>query len=98
MQCRRKTAARCGRETLEQRKRESCGLTGAGLRRTEKVASGEDDGNGLRLDGGGFGIALLRDSAKQLGRKPEAFKGRGDDSLLMDRPAKVFAFETGSGR
>ena len=64
----------------------------------EQVAAREDDGDGLRLDGGGFGVALLRDGAKQLGQQPEAFEGRTDVNLLNDRPAKDLAFETGSGR
>jgi hypothetical protein len=41
---------------------------------------------------------LLRDGAKQLGDEPEAFEGRADDSLLMDRPARDFSLDTGSGR
>jgi hypothetical protein len=63
-----------GREALQEGKREARGLAGAGLRGAEKVASRKDDGNGLRLDGGGFGVALLRDGAKQLGQEPEAFE------------------------
>jgi hypothetical protein len=82
---------------LQQRKGEAGGLAGAGLRRGEEVASGKDDGDGLRLDGGGFGVALLRDGAKQLGREPEAFKRRTDVDLLMIGPRRK-TFETGSGR
>jgi hypothetical protein len=41
---------------------------------------------------------LLRDGAKQLGQQPEAFEGRTYDDLLKNRPAKDFAFDTGSGR
>jgi hypothetical protein len=37
------------------------------LRGAEQVASREDDRDGLKLDRGGYGIALLRDSAEQLG-------------------------------
>ena len=66
---------RCGgRQPLQQRQREAGGLAGAGLRGAEQVAPGEHDGDGLRLDGGGFGVALLGDSAEQLGRQAEAFK------------------------
>jgi hypothetical protein len=50
------------------------------------------------LDGGGFCIALLRDSAQQLGQQPEAFEVSAYVYLLMDRPAKDIAFDTGSGR
>jgi hypothetical protein len=91
-------ALRCRRgEALQQRKREAGRLAGAGLGGAEEVASGEDDGNGLRLDGGGFGVALLRDRAKQLGDQPEAFKRRTDVDLLMIGPRRR-SLETGSGR
>jgi len=73
---------------LEEGQRESGGLAGAGLRGAEEIASGKDEGNGLRLDGGGFCVALLRDCTKQLGQQPEAFERRTDLNLLMDRPAK----------
>ena len=56
----------------------------AGLRRSEKVAACEHEGDGLRLDGGCFCVALLRDSAKQLGDEPEAFE-RGADVYLLNR-------------
>jgi len=56
---------------LEDRQGKSCGLAGAGLRGAEQVASREDDRDGLKLDRGGLGVALLRDSAEQLGAKAE---------------------------
>jgi hypothetical protein len=88
-----------GRQALQQGQGEAGGLAGAGLRGAEQVASREDEGDGLRLDGGGFGIALLRDSAKQLGDQPEAFEGRAYVSLLKKKSAREgIAFETGSGR
>ena len=84
---------------MQDRQGEPRGLAGAGLRGAEQVASRQDEGNGLRLDRGGLGIALLRDGAKQLGDEPEAFEGRAYDSLLNgNRPAKDVSFETGSGR
>jgi len=86
------------REALQQGQGESRGLAGAGLRGAEEVSSGQDDGDGLRLDGGRFGVALLRDGAKQLGQEPEAFERRAYDISPEDRPAKDFAFDTGSGR
>jgi hypothetical protein len=69
----RRRVARVGlpREQLQHRQREAGGLAGAGLRRAEQIATREYDGDGLRLDGGGFGIALLGDCFEQLGRKPE---------------------------
>ena len=68
-------AIRLGTEDLEQREGEAGGLAGAGLRGAEKVLAGENDGNGLRLDGGGRGVALFRDCAEQLGLQAERIKG-----------------------
>jgi len=59
------------RQALKDRQREAGSLAGAGLRGAEKIAAGEDDGDGLRLDRGGNGVALLGDSAEQLGRQAE---------------------------
>ena len=67
---------------MKEREGEAGGLAGAGLGRAEQVASREDDWDGLRLDGGGGCVALLRDSAKQLGDQPEAFERRSDVNLL----------------
>ena len=52
-------------------KGEAGGLAGAGLGGAQKVAAGEHDGDGLRLDGGGNGVALLGDSAEQLDLEAE---------------------------
>jgi hypothetical protein len=71
------------REQLQYRQRESGGLTGAGLRRAEQIAPGEDYGDGLRLDGGGYGVALLGDGFEQLGCKAEILERRIDETLLM---------------
>ena len=54
-------------QALQQGQREAGGLAGAGLRGAEQVASRENDRDGLHLDGGGLGVALVRDSAEQLG-------------------------------
>jgi hypothetical protein len=67
---------------LEQRQSKAGGLAGAGLRGAEQVAACEDDGNSLELDRGGLGIALLRNSAEQLGPEAEGFKRRSNDFLL----------------
>jgi hypothetical protein len=85
------------RKALQQGKGESGGLAGAGLRGAEKVASREDDGDGLRLDGGGFRVAFLRDGAKKLGQQPEAFEGRAYD-ISPERSAREVSLDTGSGR
>jgi hypothetical protein len=71
------------REPLQHRQREAGGLAGAGLRRAEQIAARENDGNGLRLDGGGLGVALLGDGAEQLGRESEILERRFDENLLM---------------
>jgi hypothetical protein len=47
------------------------GLARAGLGSAQQVFAGEDDGDGLRLDRGGRGVALVRDSAEQLGAQAE---------------------------
>jgi hypothetical protein len=94
---RREALRRHGRQALQDREREAGGLAGAGLGGAQEVAARKDDGDGLGLDGGGFGVALLRDRAQQLGREPEAFEGRAYVGLLNDRPAKDNAFDTGSG-
>jgi len=58
-------------QNLKQRERKPGGLAGAGLGGAEQVFAGENDGDGLRLDGGGRGVALVRDCAEQLGLEPE---------------------------
>ena len=57
-----------GGEALEDRQDEGRRLARAGLGGGEDVATGEDDRDGLLLDGGGFRIALVRDGAKEVGR------------------------------
>jgi hypothetical protein len=37
----------------------------------EQIFASKNDGDGLRLDGGGRGVALFRDCAEQLGLEPE---------------------------
>jgi hypothetical protein len=71
---RRLAGAGVPREQLQHRQGEAGGLAGAGLRGGEKIAAGENDGDGLRLDGGGLGVALLGDSAEQLGGKAETLE------------------------
>jgi len=60
-----------GAQDLEEGKREAGGLAGAGLGGAQKISAGEDYGDGLQLDGGGRGVALVRDCAEQLGLEPE---------------------------
>jgi hypothetical protein len=77
--------ARVGLEAqdLEQRQREPGGLAGAGLGSAKKVFAGEYDGDGLSLDGGRCGVALLGDSLEQFGRKPEGVKGTNEKSPAL---------------
>src|SRR5256885_15318515 len=77
-------------QDLQQRQREAGGLAGAGLRGAEKVSSCEDDGDGLRLDGGGRGIALVRDSAEQFGLEPERIKTQRNFSCSACMKAGAF--------
>jgi len=56
---------------LKERQRESGSLAGAGLGGAQQVFSSQDNGDRLQLDGGGLCIALVRDSAEQLGLEPE---------------------------
>ena len=58
-------------EQLQHRQSEAGGLAGAGLGGAEEISACEDYGNGLRLDGGRYGVTLLGDCAEQLGREPE---------------------------
>ena len=71
------------REKLQYRQRESGGLAGAGLSGAEQIAACEYYGDGLRLDGGGYGVTLLGDCAEQLGIEPEILERRFDVNLLM---------------
>jgi hypothetical protein len=75
-------------EALQQRQREARGLAGAGLRGAEQVASRENDRDGLQLDGGGLGIALVRDCAEELRAKPERFERTSNWNFSCTRPGK----------
>lgn len=46
-------------QAMQDRKREGRGLAGAGLRDADDVASGNRDGNGLSLNGGGRDVIFL---------------------------------------
>ncbi len=69
-----RTRSRALRQPLENGQREAGGLAGARLGGAEQIATAQDDRNGLRLDGGGLGVALLCDSAQQLGAQAETFE------------------------
>ena len=86
----REALARHRGEALEQRQREAGGLAGARLGGAEQVAAGKHHGNGLLLDGGGFGVTLFRDGAEELGQKPETFESLADGCLLKNRPGEAW--------
>ncbi len=67
-------------EALEDRQDERGRLAGAGLGAGEQVAAGQHEGDCLCLNGGGLGVALVRDSAEELGREPEGIEGHGSIS------------------
>ena len=71
-------ARRAGREALEDRQHEGGRLAGAGLGAGEQVTAGEDEWNRLALDGSWFGVSLARDSAEQVGLKPEVRERQGE--------------------
>jgi len=58
-------------EALEQREDERCRLAGACLGGGQDVATGEDEGDRLALDGRRLGVSLRGDRAKEVGREPE---------------------------
>jgi hypothetical protein len=84
-------------KALEDGQRKPGGLAGAGLGGAQKVFAGEDDGDGLRLDGGGLCVALFRDSAEQLRAKPERIERIANWNFSCTRPVKGLP-STGSGR
>jgi hypothetical protein len=75
-------SVRLAREPLQDRQGKPGGLAGAGLRGAEQIASCEDDGNRLKLDRGGLGIALLRYNAEQLRPEAERIERRTNGYLL----------------
>ncbi len=64
-------------QPLQHRQHESGGLAGTGLGASEQVAAGQHQGNGLRLDRRGRGIALRSHRAQQFGRQPEGVERHG---------------------
>ena len=82
-------------EAVEDRQREGGGLAGAGLGGGEDVAAGEDEGDGLRLDGRGLGVALLGDGLEEIGRQAE--RCRRSSGLLRALPARTCAGRASGG-
>ncbi len=65
-------------KVLEHGQHEGRRLAGAGLGAGHQVAAGEDERDRLGLDGGGLGVALVRDGAEEFGLQPEGIEGHGE--------------------
>src|SRR5581483_7250147 len=72
-------------QLVEDGQPESGRLAGAGLRAAHHVASGKDDGDGLRLNGGGLGVAGLGHGPQDLGPQAELLKARRAQTTLLNR-------------
>ena len=66
-----------GVDALHEGEREGGGLAGAGLRLREHIVPGEQQGDGLRLDGRGFLEAERVDGAQHISIEVEFEEGRG---------------------
>ena len=60
---------------MQDRKREGCGLAGAGLGDADDVAAGQCDGDGLGLDRGGRDVVLFFERTRDRIGKAEILKG-----------------------
>ena len=58
-------------QPLQQRQGETGGLAGASLGAAHDITAGHDDGDGLGLNRGGFGVAVVYDGAQQLGQQAQ---------------------------
>jgi hypothetical protein len=70
-------------QDVQHGEREAGGLAGASLRHTHDVTSGQDDRNGLRLDGGGMQVSLFDNGTQNrfgkagFGEQRQRLVGRG---------------------
>jgi len=86
-----------GGEQLEDGQGKAGGLAGAGLGGAQKIFAGEDDGDGLRLDRGGRGVALVGDRAQKRIGQAESLERIANGCFSCSRPVKGLP-STGSGR
>src|SRR6266446_9065306 len=63
------------KQAVQDRKREGCGLAGAGLGNADDVTAGESEGNGLGLDGGGRVVILVLERTRDGIGEAEILKG-----------------------
>jgi hypothetical protein len=82
---------------LQHRQDEGGGLARARLGAGHQVATGKHERDGLGLDGGGLGVALVRDGAEELGREPKTIEGHGERVLLTGPPTARLAAGPGQG-
>ena len=68
-------------EAIEDRQREGSRLAGPGLRGREDIATGQDERDGLFLDGRRPFIALFGDGPNEIGRQAERVKGHATPGL-----------------
>ena len=62
-------------QAMQDRKREGCGLACAGLRDADDISSGQRDGNGLSLDGGGRDVIFFFKCTRDWIGEAEILKG-----------------------
>ena len=79
-------------DTLQQREGEGGGFSGACLRTAHQIPSGEDDRDGLSLDGSRFQIALFGQGFQQVGRQTEFVETHGQylQSNQNDKKSDVY--------
>ena len=82
----RRSVAPAGGEALEHREHECGRLAGARLGAGEQVAAIQHERDRLALDGSWFGVTLARDSAEQVGLKPEGSERQVRELLTEAHP------------
>ena len=77
---------------MQDRQRECRGLAGAGLRNADDIAAGEDNRNGLRLDGRRRDVFFLGQGARDRCAEAEIMKGAQSLDFLLrekERPRAI---------
>jgi hypothetical protein len=77
---------------LQQGQAECCRLTGTGLRNAENIAAGENEGNGLSLDGGRLGIVFGgKRASKRLGYAERGKIRMSHNGSLLHQNGEIYA-------